>query len=106
MICYSHALKRHGKERLYKTLRDEAAWKEIEVGTKEFWENLTAGKLIAHEDANGVYVGIVDEYDFALENGYIWIYMKPDPSQFSLPEGQDTLPVQFGVRDKIMMEIV
>ena len=106
MICYTHALKRHGKEPVYKDLRHEAVWKEIEVGTREFWEHLSIGQLIAFESGSGIYVGIVDEYDYELENGHMFIYFLPDPTHSPLPEGQKSLPIGFGIRDKIKMEIV
>lgn len=105
MICYRHALKRHYKEPTFRSLLEPADWLEAEVGTKNFWKYLSHGQLFAFEDAAGVYVGIVDEFDFALEQNAMWIYFKPDPSRDPLPEGQESLPVQFGLRDKVMMEI-
>lgn len=106
MICYAHALKRHGVQPAYKNLRQVAEWKELQVGTHEFWMNIAPGKLAAFQQGMGVYVGFVEEYDFDIENGYMWIYFQPDPTHDKLPEGQDTLPVSFAVRDKIMMEVV
>ena len=105
MICYRHALKRHSKTPIFRNLKDQADWLEVEVGVKNFWDYLQHGQLVAFEDGQGVYVGIVDEYDHELENGHMWIYFKPDPSRDPLPAHQDTLPVAFGIRDKIMMEI-
>ena len=105
-ISYREALQRHGKQALYVSFMDEATWKEVEVGTKEFWNNLSTGQLIAFESGSGIYVGIVYEHDFALENGCMWIYFTPDPTQLPLPDVQEQLPVCFGIRDKIMMEVV
>ena len=105
MICYRHALKRHYKEPTFRSYLEQADWLEVEIGTKNFWKHLSHGQLFAFEDAGGVYVGIVDEFDFELENNTMWIYFLPDPTRDPLPLTQESLPVQFGIRDKVMMEV-
>lgn len=106
MITYEEALARHSKEPLHRNILDSARWKELEVGTQEYWQQINSGKLAAFEDSSGVYVGIVQEYDFEFENSNLWIYFLPDPTQQELPGHQDTLPVCFSPRDKIMIEVV
>lgn len=103
MICYHHALKRHNATPIWSSPTTEAKWIEVEVGTPQFWNNLQHGQLIAY-NPDDVYVGILDEYEWAMENGSMFLYLFPDPTKMPLPEGQETLPVQFGIRDKIMME--
>ena len=109
MISYEEALRRHNTaEILANPLSPlaETIWAETEVGTPDFWANLKLGILAAFESANGDYVGIVSEYENNLSNqGIVWIYFLPDPTDRSLPEGQESLPVAFGIRDKIWMEM-
>jgi hypothetical protein len=106
MISYEDALERHNKQPLHKNILDQARWKEVEVGSQEYWQQMNTGKLAAFEDTSGVYVGIVQEYDFEWENSSLWIYFLPDPTKSPLPMLQDALPVCFGARDKIMIEVV
>lgn len=106
MICYRHALKRHNAQPLFSNFLDTANWLQVEVGSELFWNSITSGQLAAFEDAAGVYVGMVDEHDYTFNQGTFWICFKPDPTRDPLPDGQDTLPVAFGVRDKIMLEVI
>jgi hypothetical protein len=105
-ITYREALHRHGEKALYKNFIEMAEWKELEVGTKEFWDNISGGKLAAFESSSDIYVGIVHEYDLDVYNNIVWIYFIPDPTHSPLPESQEHLPVCFGLRDKIMMEVM
>lgn len=105
MITYEEALLRHQTTPLARAERYSSHWHEVEVGTTTFWKVIGTGLLIAFKSGGGVYVGIVDEYDLEMEGGFMWVHVRPDPSQPPLPAIQDTLPVSFCYRDKIMLEI-
>lgn len=109
MIDYQEALQRHNTSEIIANPINPAAetiWSETEVGTADFWANLKLGILAAFENSSGYYVGIISEYENNLrDQGIVWIYFQPDPTEPPLPEGQETLPVAFGIRDKIWMEM-
>jgi hypothetical protein len=98
---------RHSTTAVVKDLESMTDWKEYEVGTVAFWENLKLGVLAGCEDINGDYIGIITDFSNDLqEDGVIWVYLKPDPTQPSLPEGQTELPIAFSYRDKIWLETI
>ena len=96
---------RHNTTAVVRDLQKTSTWKEYEVGTVEFWENIRFGILVGYEGSDKDYVGIVTDYYADPEDaGIIWIFTRPDPTDYQLPEGQDELPIAFVLRDKIWME--
>lgn len=108
MITYENALARHNTTALANgwPFTKLFEWAEVEYGTEQFWSDIKPGALIAWQRGEELsYVGIIDEIDTADPGEQGWIWVIPDPTFGELPEGQDTLPVQFSFREKLFMEV-
>lgn len=106
MISYQEACKRQNTTPLCtEPHKLNATWEEVEVGTRKFWHNALPGVLLAFESATDIYVGKIESVDSGAWSGGLWVYLYPDNTKDPLPEDQKTLPVMFGLRDKLMMEI-